>query len=178
MSADTITAICALVVSVAATSLAVWTALTQRKHMRLSVRPIAAIPVADFENRVGVFLANHGLGPMRVTRVIVWHDESSSQESLIAHMPTLENGVFWRGFHERIDGAVVRQGRRLTLLLLEGDPEDIPFRTSRDAIRETLSSLTVRVEYEDLYGNAMHVQRTLSWFGRHRAQPTTGAGGA
>ena len=65
MDWNLVTAVCALVVSVAATVLAVWSALEQRRHMRLSVQPIAAIPVADFENRIGVFFANKGLGPLR-----------------------------------------------------------------------------------------------------------------
>ena len=34
--------------------------------MKLSVQPVAAVPVADFQNHVGVFLQNKGLGPMRI----------------------------------------------------------------------------------------------------------------
>jgi hypothetical protein len=70
MDASTLTAICALVVSVVATVSAIWSAFVQRRHMRLSVRPIASFRVADFEDRVGVFLANKGLGPMRIIRCV------------------------------------------------------------------------------------------------------------
>ena len=44
--------------------------------MKLSVLPIAAIPVSDYEGRVAVYLANKGLGPMRVTRFIARNDDS------------------------------------------------------------------------------------------------------
>ncbi len=66
------------------------------------------------------------------------------------------------------DGAFVEAGKRLELLVLEGDPDDLAFREARGSIRKVLSGLTVRVEYEDFYGELMTTeQRTLTWFGRH-----------
>ena len=168
MGADTITAICALVVSVCATILAVWSARTQRRHMRLSVQPIAAIPIADFEDKVRVSLANRGLGPMRVTRFTAHSKDGVSEVSLVKHMPQLEPGVSWRTFYGGINGYVIEARRSLELLVLEGDPENEPFRKSRDGVRKALSTLTVHVEYEDLYGNPMDPEeKRLSWFGRH-----------
>jgi len=66
MSGGTYIAICALIVSVVTVAISAWSGLVNRKHMRLSVRPVAAIPVADFENRLGVWLSNKGLGPLRI----------------------------------------------------------------------------------------------------------------
>ncbi len=47
-----IVVICALVISVFSVGFTVWTAFLQRKHMRLSVRPIASIPGAMPESGV------------------------------------------------------------------------------------------------------------------------------
>jgi len=160
-------AICALAISLVATGSAIWSAFVQRRHMRLSVRPIASFPVADFEDRVGVFLANKGLGPMRIRKFVAEGSDGTTQSDLVSHMPPLRHGVKWRNFHENMDGATVESGKRLELILLEGDPGDDLFRACRDQVRRTLKGLTIRVEYEDLYGTAMQpVERQLSWFGR------------
>lgn len=168
MDAGTITAICALIVSVVATGLAIWFGVIQRNHMRLSVRPIAAVPIADFEDRVGVFLANKGLGPMLIKKLEVKDKNGNIHSDLLSHMPPLKKGVLWLNFHVSVDGAALEQGRRLELLVLEGDPKNTIYRESRDDIRKVLKDLTVKVEYEDLYGNTLpSVEKELSFFGRH-----------
>ena len=168
---STTIATCALVVSVFSTGLAVWTAFLQRRHMVLSVRPIAAIPVADFEDRVGVFIKNVGLGPMTIKSLRVSSREGATHDDVISHMPRLKDGVHWSNFWDAVDGATLENGKRFELLLLKGEPSHSKFRESRDAVRRALSTLTVRVEYEDLYGQTMkpHDQE-LSWFGRHEGQ--------
>lgn len=169
MDAQTITAICALAISVLATVLAAWSAHQQRRHMRLSVQPIAAVPVADFENRVGVFLANKGLGPMRIKRLSVSNRDGIVHSDVVSHMPKLELGVLWSNFHDSVDGATLEHGKRIELLVLEGDPSESSFSKSRDAVRSILKDLTVRVEYEDLYGGVLQpVEEKLSFFGRHK----------
>ncbi len=163
-----IIAICALVVSVFATGLTAWTGYAQRKHMRLSVRPIAAIPVADFENRIGVFLQNKGLGPMRVRTLRVTDAEGVVHDDIVSHMPPLSPGIFWSNYYDSVDGATLEAGKFFQLLGLRGHPEDSAYCQSRDAARQKLSALVVRVEYEDLYGQPMEPkERRLSWFGRH-----------
>ena len=121
MDPTLVIAVCALIVSVASTALATWTAYVQRKHMRLSVKPIAAFPVTDFENSVGVFLQNKGLGPLRVANLKVVDADGTEFPDLVSHMPSLEPGVLWANFHQRTDGAVVEAGKRLELLLLVGE---------------------------------------------------------
>lgn len=168
MKPELIIAGCALVVSVISLGFTLWAQFAQRKHMRLSVRPVAAISVADFENRVAVWLVNKGLGPMRI-RILTVRDAAGTVHSdLLSHMPSLSSGVVWTNFYGRADGAFLQAGKRLDLLLLEGDPDDRAFSVARDSIRKALSNLTVHVEYEDFYGKVMSSEkRTLSWFGRH-----------
>jgi hypothetical protein len=168
MDANTITAICALAVSVFATGLGVWSAVVQRKHMRLSVRPIATVQVADYDERVAVYLANNGLGPMLIKMLRVTHKNGQKYDDIVSHMPE----VLWSNFYDNVDGTTLENGKRLDLLVLKGDPSDLDFQESRDKVRRSLKDLTVRLEYEDLYGKSMNpVQKELSWFGRHKAGP-------
>ncbi len=169
MDASTIVAVCALIISVFSVGLAVWTAFLQRRHMRLSVKPIVAIPVADFEHRVGVFLKNCGLGPMRVLTFRVIDASGNITEDVVSQMPNLGKGILWSNFHDSVDGAVIEPGKRLEMLLLEGDMNSSAFVASRDQIRKKLSGLNILVEYEDLYGTKMdpHTDNSLTFFGRH-----------
>ena len=179
MDTSTFIALCALAVSVISTFLATWTAVTQRRHMRLSVRPIAAVTLADFEDRIGVFLQNKGIGPMRVVSLRASGEDGVTLADVISHMPPLRQGILWSGFRGGTDGAALEAGKRLELLLLEGDPGNAAFTASRDLTRRSLARLTIRVEYEDLYGQAMDpYERELSWFGRHWPNPVSGANDA
>jgi len=169
MSGGTYIAICALIVSVVTVAISAWSGLVNRKHMRLSVRPVAAIPVADFENRLGVWLSNKGLGPLRIKALTIRDAAGRVHSDLLSFMPQLPNGVDWANFHGNADGGFIEAGKRLELLLLEGDAEDLIFGYARDSVRTALAKLTIRVEYEDLYGKLMPPEeRSLSWFGRHQ----------
>lgn len=171
MDPTTITAICALIVSVFSTGLAVWTAFLQRRHMKLSVQPIAAVNVADFENRVGVFLQNKGLGPMQIRSLRVTDDAGVTHENLVSHMPALQPGIFWSNFYNSIDGSALEAGKRFKLLVLEGDLNIPAYNESRDRVRKALARLSIKVEYADLYGRRMEPQeKKLSWFGRHHEE--------
>ena len=167
--ANTIIAICALVVSVAATGTAVWSAVLQRRYMRLSVRPIASIGTADYEDRVSVSLKNRGLGPMLVKTLRVSKKEGETHRTVLDHMPELERGIIWRDFYGIVDGRTLENGKKFNLVVLEGDSGESVFRTSRDKVRKSLKDLTITVEYEDLYGTPMEVyKKDLSWFGREK----------
>jgi len=137
--------------------------------MRLSVRPIAVLHIADFENNVAVFLRNKGLGPMRILSLRATNDNSIAHDRIIAHMPTLPDRIRWSDFYGNIDGSVLEPGTEFGLLVLEGSPGDSAYREYRDAVRRRLSELTVRVEYENLYRQRMEPEELrLSWFGRHQ----------
>ncbi len=136
--------------------------------MRLSVRPIATVPVADFESRIGVFLKNKGLGPMRILSLRVEDNAGVTHDDVVSHMPALQPGILWSNFYDSVDGSALEAGKRFDLLVLEGKPDDPAYRESRDRVRLCLSQLVIKVEYEDLYGHRMELhEEKLSWFGRH-----------
>ena len=165
MGASTVIAIFALFVSVFSASVAVLMGARQWKHMKLSVRPIAAVTTADSENRIGVFIRNNGLGPMLV-RTLRVTDGAVTHERVVDHMPSLPAGIGWTKAHSSIDGFWLQVGKRFRLLLLEGYPDNKEFERARDNVRKKLSSLVIHVRYEDLYGQKMYtLEKKLSCFG-------------
>src|ERR1044072_4097750 len=110
MKPELIIAGSAVAVSVLSLGFTIWAQWAQRKHMRLLVRPIAAVPVADFESRIAVWLANKGLGPMRITALTVKDDRGKVHSEILSHMPALPPGVYWTNFHDNVDGALLEAG--------------------------------------------------------------------
>ena len=169
LTSSDLIALGALLVAFVSVLLSMWTAYLQRRHMRLSVRPVGVIPVADWENRVGVFLKNTGLGPMRIVSLQASDEHGNTSDKLLDLMPALEGETMWTTFHDTVDGATIEPGYEYRLLLLEGDLDDEDFISSRDRARDRLQYLTVTLEYEDLYGVRMEpCVKRLTWFGRHR----------
>lgn len=135
----------------------------QRRHNFLSVRPIAAILLADYENRLSVKLHNNGVGPLLIQKLVV-SDGQSARESIIDWMP---NGLLWDDFAKELQGRSLASGKEIVLVKLVGDPANGNFRQARNLCRDRLKSLTVTVHYTDVYDRTMKPsRRSLSWFGR------------
>jgi hypothetical protein len=159
----------ALLVSAISVGISVWAVTSQRKHNELSVRPLAEITVADYENSLRVKLRNHGIGPMIVTAVTV-SDGVNAKPTFFAWMPDLPRGRLWTNFADEVRDRTMAPGRELVLLELTEYEGEVGFEQCREVVRAALKSLTVNVEYTDVYGNVMTPRRKeLSWFGRHNA---------
>ncbi|HKV94621.1 MAG TPA: hypothetical protein VJW20_18900 [Candidatus Angelobacter sp.] len=139
----------------------------QRAHFRRSVRPIASIPVADYEDRVGVMLKNKGIGPLHVLQFQAT-DGKKTENNLISWMPKLPAGISWETFYEDLDGLWIQPGEKVIVLQLAGDVDSPSFSQGRDLCRKALAKLTISIEYEDIYEKRMPTsKRDLAWFGRH-----------
>lgn len=157
----------ALLFSAISVGISFWAVKSQRKHNELSVRPLAEITVADYENSLRVKLRNHGIGPMIVTAVTV-SDGASAKPTILAWMPDLPKGRLWTNFTDVVRDRAIAPGRELVLLELTEDADEVGFDQCRTLVRAALKPLTVNVEYTDVYGNVMSPRRKeLSWFGRH-----------
>jgi hypothetical protein len=152
-------------------ALSVWISIAsnrnQRRHNELSVRPLAEISVADFEDRLSVQLHNNGTGPLLVSTLRVYFGDDH-KDAIIDWMPALIDGRPWTTFTPSIDGRSVRAGDTLTLLELTQGEEDEGFADVRSQVRSALSSLSLELQYTDIYENQLPgYQRDLTWFGRH-----------
>jgi hypothetical protein len=144
--ADVMVAIAAGAISLIALGVALWTALLQRQHNRLSVRPLAQILVRDLRGHIRVKLYNNGTG------------------ALISAMP---DGGEWGFFVGNVDGRSIRPGASINLLDLKYDESSKPELEFSRQVRTALQHLTVSVKYGDIYGKKMPVyEKALDWFGR------------
>ena len=158
----------ALIFSTIAVSISIWAVLSQRKHNVLSVRPLAEVTVADFENSLCVRLCNNGTGPMIVTKVVV-SNGSNAKPCIIEWMPKLPKGRPWTNFTDDLRDRTLRPGSEIVLIELAKCEKEQDFAQCRDKVRAALSPLTVSVEYTDIYNEAMPIRvKDLSWFGRHK----------
>lgn len=157
----------ALFVSVISVWISVWSARTQRLHNQLSVRPIAEVTVADFEDSLRIKLKNNGSGLMIITAVTV-SDGFNTTDRLIDWMPDLPNGRQWNGFTNSLGNRTLKAGADITLLELTEHEGERNFSKCRDVVRKALTPLRVDVQYTDIYEHVMRPHtKSLSWFGRH-----------
>jgi hypothetical protein len=170
-AANAIAAIAAVFVSFISLLLALWALAVQRRHNFYSVRPLASIGRADYENRISVKLHNNGVGPLIIKKLSV-SDGKNTKDSVIDWMPVLPADISWDTFTKELEKRTLAPGGDITLLELSGDPADPNFRKARDLCREVLSMLTVELGYLDIYNRQMPTARgSLSWFGRHASTP-------
>jgi len=158
--ASCFTALLALIVSV-------WALWLQRRHNRLSVRPMPEVTVADYENSLRVKLRNNGVGPMIVHSMRV-SKGVEIKDSVIEWMPLLPRNRPWTHFSLALENRTLQQDGSITLLeLTEGQAEESFFQC-RDIVRKELSKLEVEVIYTDVYQSKLpNYKKSLAWFGRH-----------
>lgn len=158
----------AVLISFVSIILAIATILINRKHNRISVRPLARIDVGDYENRLFVRVESCGVGPLIVSELIIARGHQAIGGQLIDQMPKLPLPVRWSTFNSELKGRALRPGEGVTLLELEGSQQDGKFVQARNDVRRALGELTVKVKYEDMYGKKMKdAERELSWFMRN-----------
>lgn len=162
-------ALLALLVSAISVGISVWAVKSERKHNELSVRPLAEVTVADYEDSLRVKLRNHGIGPMIIVAVTV-SDGKNAKSSLLEWMPELPNDHGWTNFSGDLRGCTLAPGSEIVLLELTEFEGEEDFSHYRDLVRPSLASLTVNVEFTDIYNTVMQpTKKQLSWFGRHNA---------
>jgi hypothetical protein len=165
--ASAVAAFLALFLSFFSICISLSTARSQRHHNELSLRPLAEITLADYENSLRVKLRNNGSGPMIVLALTVT-DGSNAHSSLIEWMPNLPSGRPWTNFSHALQRRTLQVGGEIILLELSEYKNEINFSACRDSVRAALVPLTINVEYTDVYNTTMRpCQKSLSWFGRN-----------
>lgn len=140
---------------------AVFALRAQRKHNRLSVRPLASVTCNDVDDKIIVTLANNGTGPLLVKTLRVIRDGEVIGDALHKQFPTW---MTFRWYVGAIDGRSIAVGKSIDLLIFD-DPS-VQF---QEDVRSTLSNLDVQVSYSDIYNYMQPVYvRSLGWLGEKR----------
>lgn len=154
----------ALLVSAISMWISVRTSSQQQTHNALTVRPLAEVTVANYEDSLRVKLLNNGTGPL-ILKAITVSDGSSALPSIIDWMPGLPMERPWNNYSKNFLNRSLAAGAELVLLELTEREGEQDFAACRDSVRMVLAHLTVNVEYTDIYGETMRpVRKELNWF--------------
>src|SRR6266849_5067720 len=152
MTAQTVTAICAIIVAIASLVVSIWTSAVTRKHHRLSVTPHLRLDhFYSLDEGIKVNLVNNGLGTAIIKNFAVCVD--GVPLSGIGAKPLAEAlaTMGWKGgfytYTPTPDDAL-SVGERIEILSfpLTDRPSN-----ERDTLRTSLSRVTFRINYESMY---------------------------
>lgn len=149
-----------------AVGVAAWALWTQRRHNKISVRPIPEVSMGDGVSSISVQLSNNGVGPLVVRRMYVTKGQES-RENIIDWMRDYMPEMDWTNFASIGPDRTIKPNGEVTLIELTEEPDEQGFVTLREMARTKLSQLVVTVEYTDVYGsNFAPCTRSLDWFAR------------
>ncbi len=159
VDAQLITAICTVIIAVAALFVVVWQTWATRKHNRLSVKPLLDINqvVRKADSTVRLDLENNGVGPAIIKELEVLIDGRKVEETVLKN---------WKKIISIIDiscdsvygvilssDATIGAGSSVELLNLK-----VSDTQSYKLVFESLSRLNVIVKYESVYGESFSAE--------------------
>jgi hypothetical protein len=140
----------------------------QQKHNELSVKPIPFIGLSDLQDRLIITFNNHGFGPLIVKSFeIIGSEIQSYNLSDCVDNPPQEiiKGIFTTIFPNR---SVPAEGDVDIMNVWIHKDEKVAREYMNDC-RESLSKLSLKISYTDIYGNNFkQYEKTLIWFGKNR----------
>lgn len=140
---------------------AVFALWAQRKHNRLSVRPLAAVTCNDLKDEIIVTLTNNGTGPLIINKLRIVRDGKVLGDALYLQLP---GWMTFRWYVGPVDGRSIAVGKSIDLLIYD-DLSD----AFREEARAILSGLEVQVNYSDIYKKRQPVYaRSLKWLGEKK----------
>lgn len=137
--------LCAIIVSVCALFVSVYSAHLQRKHNRLSVMPLISLFTMDYDNEIGFQIQNRGTGPLIIKRLEFTDDMGRKADNLIDLMPT---EIIWTNYLTDLENVAIPANDHLTILVLKSNDA---FECS--CAREALRKIEVYIEFLDIYEN-------------------------
>lgn len=160
---EIIVATCAVAISVISLIVALWSLAIQRKHNRLSVKPIAHLSYGDYIDCIFVELVNKGLGPLMVDNFHVVKDKNLF-DTLVESIGPLPEKVVWDTFTGSLNGGTVSQDKKSILIKITLTKEQ---ESVRQAIRKSLSETEIIANYRNIYNDIQPVRKeTLTFFSR------------
>lgn len=164
-----IVAVVALLVSLLSIYLT-WASLhVQRRHNRLSVKPIPFCKPRDHLEEINVIISNNGTGPLLIKSVSI-DDGITSKRDLISWIPRSPAGINRPKFVSIYSRWSIPANGSIILFELRGNSSNADFVQYRENVRQVLSKLFVSIEYTDIYNSKFDTFRDdLSFFARVRS---------
>ena len=125
----------------------------QEEHNKNSLKPICSIYQTNYENFISVRIENDGTGPLIINKIIFDCDDNLSYQSIFDLFKLSDIDLNQMEIH-RIFPSIDRNNYALSpnerMYLLSVTPKD---ENTREKLRNKLKTLTVCVEFSDIYGN-------------------------
>jgi len=159
VSTTDILALLAVLVSVISIISTIVFSLLQQRYNKNSIRPICEIKFNDYEDKIGVYLANYGTGPLTIREILCTKGNIHSPV-LVELMPEIHQ--VWTTFTEDVKNWSIPAGGKIALIELcpQTDVDKIN-------VRSALMQIKIVVTYTDIYGKSnFKAERNLAFFGR------------
>lgn len=153
----------AIIISVLALLATFYQLYLQRVHNEKSLCPLGQIDLRDRNKQLSVCIANNGMGPMILDKVIFFKDGHSYAD--LENCLDLEVRCYRRIPISEWVKKVVLPNASLEVFAAELESHETDF--DMENVRKQLSLLTLQVEYRDIYENKFTLERSLDWFSRH-----------
>lgn len=150
MSADTITAICSVIIAVASLGVSAYVAWATRRHNRLSVRPLLELTITfPVGATAGLRLSNSGLGPAKITDSLLMFRGEQYGDFSKPHVDKLRSHLAVRP-HAATLGGQPFLDTDYDQFLLSVDSYDP---TQHGEFRELIEGrLRLSIQYDSIYG--------------------------
>ena len=158
--------VAAVLISIIALSVSIWSLRAQRTHYRKSVRPAGHVKLHDSLQSLHVKITNKGCGPMLIKEFIAVRADVK-KHNIFSHLPENILDGITHEIHTEPEGYWLLPGDELTLLSLEGNHKDPKFADVRNMVRSILGGIIVQLTFSDVYDDKHPVfEKSLSWFNR------------
>jgi hypothetical protein len=150
VDANTVIAICGVVIAVVSVGVSAYVAWATRKHNRLSVRPLLGLTVTfPVGATAGLRLSNSGLGPARITDSFLTFDGKLLGEFSRTYVDDLRDGLAVRPHATTLGGQPFLDTDYQQFLLSVDSYDPSQHREFRELI---LRRLRLEIQYESIYG--------------------------
>jgi hypothetical protein len=150
--------ICECFLTIATVAISIIALCTSKRFNRQSVRPIAEIHICDYEDDVSVSLRNVGTGPLTV-KSFSCSNKRNKSESLVEVVNLI---ITYMTFEEELVDRTLPPNESIVLIRLKSDKKE-----HIQLLRKELGSITIRLEYKNIYGNSFELTKSLDYFERH-----------
>ncbi len=155
-----------LIIASIAILVSAFSIFTQRKHNKLTFKPIPVVVKYNYTNVLRVKIWNKGTGPLIIKSLAV-----KNKNSLIDLMPIETREFTFVEFIDNFKNRAISPNDSLNMLefklrtnnkgeILEG------YEGAFSKIRNTLDGLKICIEYTDIYGNLMNYTSDSLVFGK------------
>jgi hypothetical protein len=147
MNTSNIIALSSVIIALSSLFLSIVTLRRNRIHQILSVKPLCSILIKNYENEIGLYIQNNGIGPLIIENVVFTNVTGQTSNNILVFIPDGE----YADYTEDFIGKSILPGGRIVVFVIGGKGCNIN-RNKKDKLRKNLTGMEVSVLYRDVYG--------------------------